>query len=165
MKKILFLVVLVVIGWVIYRSMGDKPKEIAKTESAVPATTHPVHREEVTAGAKLNSVFPKAEGEYKLTFTQEKTGFAEADLFKGGAKLAAMTVSDTEATPTARDKFKTSTKKIGEYPMAANGSMGTAVLVANRYQVQVRSLAPAFTSAEREAWLEKFKLAKLAEIK
>ena len=165
MKKILFLLLLVGAGWFLYKSMGDKPKEMAKTESAVPATTHPVHREEVTAGAKLNSVFPKADGEYKLTFTQEKTGFAEADLFKGSAKLAAMSVSDTDATPTARDKFKTSSKKIGEYPMAANGSMGAAVLVANRYQVQVRSLAPAFTAAEREAWLEKFNLAKLAEIK
>ena len=165
MKKLVLLLVLIVAGFVIYRMMEDKPKETAKTESAVPATPHPVHREEVTAGAKLNSVFPKADGEYKLTFTQEKTGFAEADLFKGGAKLAAMTVSDTEATPAARDKYKSSTKQLGRYPMAANGSMGTAVLVANRYQVQVRSLAPAFTAAEREAWLEKFNLAKLAEIK
>jgi hypothetical protein len=162
MKKLVLLVVLIVGGVLIYRTMDDKPKE---TASAVPATTYPVHREEVTAGAKLNSVFPKAEGEFKLTFTQEKTGFAEADLFKGGVKLAAMTVSDTEATPTARDKYKTSTKKLGNYPMVANGSMGTAVLVANRYQVQVRSLAPAFTAADRETWLEKFHLAKLAEIK
>ena len=76
-----------------------------------------------------------------------------------------MTVSDTEATPAARDKFKSSARKIGEYPVVADGSMGTAVLVANRYQVKVRSLAPSFTPADRKAWLEKFKLTKLAEVK
>ena len=107
MKKIIFIVALALLGWMLYRTMGDKPKEDAKTE--VPASTHPVHREEVTAGAKLNSVFPAGEGEFKVTFTQEKSGFAEADLFKDGKKLAAMTVSDTEATPTARDKLKAST--------------------------------------------------------
>jgi len=165
MKKILFIVALILVGWVLYRTLGEKPKEEAKTETAVPAAAHPVHRDESTAGAKLNSVFPAAEGEYKLTFTQEKQGFAEAALAKGAAKVATLTVSDTEATPSARDKFKTSTKKLGNYPVAANGSMGTALLVANRYQVQVRSLAPAFTAEERTAWLEKFNLAKLAEIK
>ena len=105
------------------------------------------------------------EGEYKLTFTQEKTGFAEAALSKGAAKVATLTVSDTEANPSARDKFKASVKKIGEFPAVANGSQGTAVLVANRYQVQARSLTPAFTEADREAWLHKFKLSHLAEMK
>lgn len=159
MKKLVLIVVLILVGWALYRTLGVNDKQPA------PAATPPVHREEVTAGAKLNSVFPAAEGDYKLTFTQEKTGFAQADLSKGGAKIAAFTVSDTEANPSARDKFKTATKKIGEFPMAANGSQGTAVLAGNRYQVQVRSLSPAFTEADREAWLRKFKLSQLAEMK
>ena len=100
-------------------ALGDKPGEEIRSESTAPASTHPVHREEVTAGSKLNSVFPAADGEYKLTFTQEKSGFAEANLHRGPAKVAVMSVSDTEATPSAREKFKTSTKKIGDYPQAA----------------------------------------------
>lgn len=159
MKKLVLVIVLIVAGWMLYRKIGmsDRPP--------VPAATPPVHREEVTAGAKLNSVFPPAEGDFKVTFTQEKTGFAQADLTKGGARVAALTVSDTEANPSARDKFKAATKKIGEFPMAANGSQGTAVLAGNRYQVQVRSISPTFTEADREAWLRKFKLAQLAEMK
>jgi hypothetical protein len=165
MKKLVFVVVLILIGWVLYLTLGVKEQQPAKTEQSVPAPTHPVHREEVTSGAKLDTVFPPSEGDYKITFTQEKIGFAEADLSKGGVKLAALTVSDTEANPSARDKFNTSTKKIGEFPVAANGSQGTALLAGNRYQVQVRSLAPTFTEADREGWLQKFKLARLAEMK
>ena len=165
MKKLVFVVILVLIGWMLYRTLGEKEQQAAKTETAVQAPAHPVHSEAVTSGAKLNGVFPKSEVDYKLTFTQEKTGFAQADLSKGGMKVATLSVSDTEATPSARDKFKTSTKRIGEFPMAANGSQGTALLAGNRYQVQVRSLMPAFTEADREAWLQKFKLAQLAEMK
>ena len=165
MKKIIFIVALALLGWMLYRTLGEKEQPAAKAEKATPAPAHPAPREEVTAGAKLNSVFPAADGDFKLTFTQEKTGFAQADLSKGGVKMAALTVSDTDATPSARDKFKTSVKKIGEFPMAANGSQGTALLAGNRYQVQVRSLTPAFTEADREAWLKKFKLTHLAEMK
>ncbi len=165
MKKLIFVVVLVLVGWMLWRTLGVKEQPAAKTELSTPGATHPVHREEVTAGAKLNSVFPSSDGEYKLVFTQEKTGFAEAALSKGGAKVATLSVSDTEANPSARDKFKSSAKKIGEYPAAANGSMGTALLAGDRYQVQVRSFSPTFTAADRETWLKKFKLAQLAEIK
>lgn len=165
MKKLIFVIVLGLIGWVLWRTLGVKEEPAAKTEQAAPSATHPVHREQVTAGAKLNSVFPPSTGEFKLTFTQEKAGFAEAALSKGGMKVATLSVSDTDATPIARDKFKSSTKKLGGFPEAANGTQGTAVLVANRYQVQARSLAPAFTEADREEWLKKFKLAQLAEMK
>ena len=165
MKKLILVVVVVLVGWVLWRTLGVKEQPAAKTEQVAPAATHPVHREEVAAGAKLDSVFPSSDGEHKLTFTQEKPGFAEAALSKGGTKVATLTVSDTEATPSARDKFKASTKKIGEFPAAANGTLGTALLVGNRYQAQVRSLTPAFTEADREVWLKKFKLEKLAEMK
>ena len=165
MKKLIFVVVLVLIGWLLYRTLGVKDQPVATNEQAAPASTHPGHREEVTAGAKLDSVFPPSDGEHKLTFTQEKAGFAEAALSKSGTKIATLSVSDTESNPSAKDKFKTSTKKIGEYPAAPNGTMGTAMLVGNRYQVQVRSAGPAFTEADRETWLKKFKLAQLAEMK
>ena len=93
MKKLLFVVVVVLVGWMLWRTLGVKDQPADKTEQAVPAATHPVHREEVTAGAKLNSVFPPPDGEYKLTFTQEKTGFAEASLSKAGTKVATAQVT------------------------------------------------------------------------
>jgi hypothetical protein len=79
--------------------------------------------------------------------------------------VAALTVSDTDANPSARAKFKSSSKQIAGFPAAAVGTLGTAVLVGERYQVQVRSADGAFTAADREAWLSKFKLAELAAVK
>ncbi|HEY3440334.1 MAG TPA: hypothetical protein VGK29_06265 [Paludibaculum sp.] len=75
-----------------------------------------------------------------------------------------LTISDTAANPSARDKFNTSAKQIGGFPSAPVGAQGTAVPVGDRYQVQVRSVAPAFTAADREAWLARFKLAELATL-
>jgi hypothetical protein len=165
MKKLVFVVVLVLVGWLLWRTLGVKDQPAATAVHPGVTATHPGHSEEVLAGARLNSVFPSPNGEYKITFTQEKIGFSEAALSKGGAKVATLSVSDTEANPSARDKFQSTSTKIGEYPAAANGTMGTALLAGNRYQVQVRSLAPTFTAADRETWLKKFKLAQLAEMR
>ncbi len=157
MKKIL-LVLIVVAGlfWA-YRSLsGPKTTDMApsKPVAAIPAAA-PV------AGKTFNKMFPESGDGLKVQFTQEKDGYAQADLLKGAKKLAQLSISDTEANPSARDKFKDSTKKIGGHAAAPVGAMGTAVLIANRYQVQVRSTDPSFTAADREAWISKFKLGEL----
>lgn len=157
MKKLLLLLVLVVAGVWFYRSISSK-------EETPVATTTPnkaIPQKEATAGSSLNAAFPKSTGDFTVRFTQEKDGFSQAELLKGAAKIAALSISDTAANPSARDKFKTSTKKIAGHPAAGVGAQGTALLVADRYQVQVRTLQPAFSAADREAWLEKFNLAAL----
>ena len=170
MKKLLILLVLLVAGFFVWRSMkssdATKPAT-ASTPTSIPSAGTPkaIPQAEAISGSTLNKAFPTASGDYHLTFTQEKDGFAAADLTKAGAKVATLTVSDTDANPSARDKFKSSTRKIGGYPAAAVGSQGTAVLVADRYQVQARSLSPAFTESDRESWLERFKLDALAKVR
>ena len=169
MRKILLLLVLLVGVYLAWHLM--RPAVPATTAANIAPTALPgvvpakIAQADAISGSSLNKAFPEASGTFKLTFTQEKDGFAQADLSSAGAKVAALTVSDTDANPPARDKFKSAVGKIGGYPMAAVGSQGTAVLVANRFQVQARSLAPSFTAADREAWLEKFKLDALAAIK
>ena len=170
MKKLLLFLLFLLAVFFIWRSTrpGDAPKT---TSAEVPASLPPgngpkaIPQAEAISGSTLNKVFPPASGDYHLTFTREKDGFASADLTKAGAKVATLTVSDTDANPSARDKFKTSAQKIGGYPAAPVGSQGTAVLVADRYQVQARSLAPSFTAADRDSWLERFKLDVLARVK
>jgi hypothetical protein len=93
-----------------------------------------------------------------VQFTQEKEGYAQADLLRDGKKMAQLSISDTDSNPSARDKFKPGARTIAGHPSATVGSLGTAILVANRYQVQVRSIDPAFTAQEREAWLNQFQL-------
>ncbi len=163
MKKLLLILAVVVIGWIALKSLGKEDSPPARPVASLPSNAPPaIPQKEATAGSALNKAFPDGSGDFKVVFTQEKDGFSQADLTKAGTRVATLSVSDTAANPAARDKFKTATRKISGYPAAPVGSQGTAVLVGDRYQVQVRSLQPSFTTQDREAWLAKFDLARLA---
>lgn len=164
-KLLLFLLIVFIAIWIALRwsKSGDQTASVAVTPSVEsPGTPKAIAQAEAISGSSLNKAFPASTGDYRLTFTQEKDGFAQADLLKGSAKVATLSISDTDANPSARDKFRSSSRRIGGHPAAAVGSQGTAVLVANRYQVQARSLTPSFTEGDRSAWLERFKLDALA---
>lgn len=113
---------------------------------------------QITPGKTFNSAFPKSAAGLTVQFTQEKEGYSQADLLKDGKKMAQLSISDTDSNPTARDKFKPGARTIAGHPSATVGSLGTAILVANRYQVQVRSIDPGFTAQDRESWLNQFQL-------
>lgn len=117
------------------------------------------------AGGDFNKFFPKDEGDYNVLYTQEKEGFAQAKLNLNGTEVATLAVSDTVISVDALDKFKDSKEEIGGYPAAAVGALGTAILVGDRFQIQVRSKDASFTADDREAWIEKFDLAGLAALK
>lgn len=117
------------------------------------------------AGGKLNKYFPSAGGGFDRVFAQEKSGFAEAKLNKGGKNVAVLSINDIAGNPSAGDKFQQSTKQIGGYPAINQGANITAVLVENRYQVKVQSRDPSFSASDREAWLSKFNLGGLARVK
>lgn len=116
------------------------------------------------AGSSFNRFFPTSNNGYERVYTQEKKGFAEAKLKKDGKEVAVMAISDTLNNPTALDKFKSSTAKIAGYPAINQGSTGTAVLVADRFQVKVLSRDPAFNESDRQAWLGKFDLRGLSQL-
>ena len=116
-------------------------------------------------GSQFNKLFPKKEGDFDLVYTQEKLGFVEAKLNKKGEEAATLAISDTATNPSAAEKYKTAAQKIGGYPAVAVGDNGTAILVADRFQVQIRSKQASFTASDRETWLTKFDLAGLAALK
>lgn len=164
MKKLILVVILLLGAVVLLRLRREIKEEPRPTSTAsAPATTAPANKAAVEPGKAFNRLFPKDGDGFDVKFTQEKDGYAQADLLKGGKKMAQLSISDTNANPSARDKFNGVTKKLGGFPLAAVGSQGTAVLIANRYQVQVRSLDPAFSAAEREVWISKFNLGGLAQ--
>ena len=119
---------------------------------------------EPLAGGEFNKFFPKDEGDYNVLYTQEKEGFAQARLNLKGVEVATLSVSDTAISVDALDKFKDSKEEIAGYPAAAVGMLGTAILVADRFQVQVRSKDASFTAEDRTAWIEKFDLDGLAAL-
>lgn len=120
---------------------------------------------DATQGAKFNRFFPEPSDGYERVFTQEKKGSAQAKLKKGGKEIAVLSINDISSNPTAADKYKQSSKKIGGYPSVEQGTKSTGVLVSDRYQVKARSSDPSFTASDREAWLQKFDLAGISRLK
>ncbi len=116
-------------------------------------------------GGSFNKFFPKGEDGFTVTYTQEKTGFAQAKLEKDGQEFATLSISDTANNSEAAEKYKNSSERLSDYPMVAIGSKGTGILVADRFQVQVRSKVDAFDESDRKAWLVKCDLKGLAALK
>ncbi len=119
----------------------------------------PADRSEVVAGGDFNKYFPKVESPWDIIYKQEKQGFAQANLNRDGTEVAVLSINDTASNPAAAEKYRSATAKIDGYPSAANGSLGTGVLVDDRFQVLIRS-APekGLSMAERQDWIRKFDL-------
>ncbi|WP_017663296.1 hypothetical protein [Baaleninema simplex] len=116
-------------------------------------------------GSAFNKFFPAGGDGYERVYTQEKTGFAEAKLKRDGQDIAMLAISDTISTPIAAQKFQNSQATIAGYPAVTVGNTQTAILVADRFQVKVISRSPDFTEADREAWIQRFDLSGLAQLK
>jgi hypothetical protein len=161
-----FLVALVLVCSLLVTSCGQAPPsrfEGAQQDSTSRGATAVVKDSE--SGSSFNRYFPKASNGYERIYSQEKKGFAQAKLKKDGKEVATLAVSDTLNNPTATSKFQNSQEKIQGYPVIAQGSTGTAVLVANRYQVKILSRDASFTESDRKAWLNKFDLNGLSRVK
>ncbi|HEY9878863.1 MAG TPA: hypothetical protein V6D29_10430 [Leptolyngbyaceae cyanobacterium] len=116
-------------------------------------------------GATFNKFFPDSGNGYEVVPAQEKKGFAEYKLNKDGQTVAMLTINDTTSLPAAADKYKSATTKIAGYPAVNQGTTATGILVNDRYQVKVLSRSPNFTQADREAWLQKFDLQGIAQLR
>lgn len=141
-------------------SRYDPAQKQSTGRNAAPAVV-----KESTQGGEFNKFFPKSGGGYQVVAAQEKKGFAEYKVNKDGKNVAMLSVSDTTNNPTARQKFQSSSQRIGGYPAVDQGANATAVLVDNRYQVKVQSRDPSFTKSDREAWIQKFNLGGIAALK
>ncbi|WP_442957387.1 hypothetical protein [Phormidium sp. CCY1219] len=146
-----------------------QPQQTSRWEGAQQESTQVARNRtsagESVAGGQFNKFFPSAAGEYQRVYAQEKRGFAEAKLKRGGKEVAMLSISDTANNPNAVRKFQNSTQTIGGYPAVSVGSKGTAVLVGDRFQVKVQSRDPSFSASDREAWLQKFNLNGLRQLK
>ena len=115
-------------------------------------------------GGAFNKFFPDGDADFDVTFTQEKEGFAEIKLSKGGTEMAKISISDTVTNLKARSKFEAAKDKVSGFPMVAQGKKAHATLVGDRYQVKVMSRDTSFTDADRKAWLAKVDLKGLSKL-
>lgn len=137
--------------------------EQAQQESTQQKSGQAVAKE-ATQGSAFNQFFPAPSQGYERVYTQEKKGFAQAKLKKGGEEMAVLSIADTRSLPNAAAKYQQATKQIGGYPAVEQGNTATGVLVSDRYQVKVQSRNPSFTASDREAWLQRFDLEGLAQL-
>lgn len=119
---------------------------------------------EAERGGTFNQFFPSSQDSYDVVPSQEKAGFAEYKLKQNGETLAMLTINDTISVPAAAAKYENATETLAGYPAVNQGTTMTGILVNGRYQVKVLSRSDAFTQADREAWIQKFDLAGLAQL-
>jgi hypothetical protein len=163
LRKLLFSLVLS-IALLITSCAQQAPSRFDQAQQESTAKNSSAVVKESEAGSSFNRFFPNPNNGYERVYTQEKKGFAEAKLTKDGKEVAVMAISDTLNNPTALAKFQSSTTKIAGYPAVNQGNTGTAVLVADRFQVKVLSRDPAFTESDRQTWLSKFDLRGLSQL-
>lgn len=141
----------------------DSPYAQAQQESTERGAT-PAVSQDAEKGGSFNAFFPASGQGYNVVFSQEKQGFAEAKLKQDGQDVGLLAISDTISTPSAAQKFSSSTETLAGYPVLEIGNTQTAILVANRYQVKAISRDPSLTSEDRRAWIQKFDLRGLSKL-
>jgi len=142
-----------------------EPSRFAKTQEETSKRNAPAAvAKGAEQGSTFNKFFPNSVSGYEVVPAQEKNGFAEYKVNKGGKNVAVLSINDTAGNPAAATKFQSSTATIAGYPTVEQGSTGTAVLVNNRYQVKVLSRDPSFSKEDRAAWIQKIDLRGLAKL-
>lgn len=121
--------------------------------------------QEAINGSRFNRYFPKSGDGFSVVPAQEKRGFAEHKLNRGGKTMAMLSVNDTVSNPSAAQKFQQSSARISGFPSVEQGQTGTAVLVGDRFQVKALSRDPSFTKQDRAKWIQKFDLNGLANLR
>ena len=143
------------------------PSPYAQTQKETSGRNAPAAvAKNAEAGGEFNKFFPQGDAGFARVFSQEKKGFAEAKLNKGGKNVAVLSISDTSSNPIAAKKYEKSTSNLNSYPLVEEAPLkSTGVLVGNRFQVKVASRDPSFTAVDRKAWLQKFNLSGLSKLK
>ena len=146
---------------------SKEPSKYAQVQKDTTGIGAPVAvAKNAEAGGAFNKFFPEGSAGYARVFSQEKKGFAEAKLNKGGKNVAVLSISDTSSVAGAAKKYEKSISKLNNYPLLDEPAFrSTGVLVNNRFQVKVASRDPSFTAEDRQLWLQKFNLGGLSTLK
>jgi hypothetical protein len=147
---------------------GCFQKETSKYSQVQKDTTsrsaQPAVAKDATQGGEFNKFFPKDADGYDRVFSQEKKGFAEAKLNKGGKNVAVLSINDTTSLPAAATKYGKSTEKLNGFPLLVETPLKSTGVLVKKFQVKVASRDASFTAENRLAWLKKFNLDGLSKL-
>ncbi len=140
------------------REIPRVPVQEAPAAVQAPAPAQP------TEGGDFNKFFPKAkDGTFERVFTQEKTGFALAEILRDGKKVALLSITTLEnaGAPPAQEM---GSRSIAGFPVTDTGTLQTSIVVGNRFKVVARSTDTGFTRADRDHLIESVDLKGLAAL-
>jgi hypothetical protein len=142
-----------------------EPSRFAQAQKDTTARNAPAAvAKNAEQGSSFNKFFPQDADGFDRVFSQEKKGFAEAKLNKGGKNVAALSISDTSSNPIAAKKYEKSTEKLSGYPVLVETPVKSTGVLVKKFQVKVISKDPSFTADSRMAWLKKFNLDGLSKL-
>lgn len=160
------------------RGSAAKPHATAQSAHAATASAAPTAAPKTTAqaaataavakmvdGAKFKPFFPAVgmDGTTDKAERPPKEGMMEIAYKKGKDAVAVIVVTDTAGEPRVKDDYAGAKDTAGGYPLKTSGYFKSAILVADRYQVQITSQR--LKADQRKAWLEKMDLKGLAALK
>lgn len=137
--------------------------------TAAPTTTAQAAANAAVAkmidGAKLKPFFPPTgmDGATDKAERPPKEGMMEIAYKKGKDDVAVIVITDTAGEPRVKDDYAGVKDTAGGYPLKTSGYFKSAILVADRFQVQITSQR--LKADQRKAWLEKMDLKGLAALK
>ncbi|HEU4411928.1 MAG TPA: hypothetical protein VFS43_42195 [Polyangiaceae bacterium] len=145
-------------------SRGTGPAPAGSASSAASAAARDALARAVD-GAAFKPFFPAPglDGTTEKVERAPKGGVMEVVYKKGKDEVATLVISDTATDPRVRDDYQGATERVGGHPLKTSGYFKSALLVADRYQVQITS--PRVKAEGRKAWLEKVDLKGLAALK
>jgi hypothetical protein len=142
-----------------------EPSKFAQVQKDTTARgAAPAVAKNATQGSNFNKFFPADADGFDRVFSQEKKGFAEAKLNKGGKNVATLAISDTSSLPAAAKKYDKSTEKLNGFPLLVENPMKSTGVLVKKFQVKVTSKDLSFTADNRMAWLKKFNLDGLSKL-
>ncbi|MEP7126855.1 MAG: hypothetical protein ABJE95_38345 [Byssovorax sp.] len=148
---------------------GDPAPSARASAAAVPTTTAQAVASAAVAkmvdGARFKPFFPATglDGATDKVEQPSKEGLQEIAYKKGKDDVAVMIISDTAGEPRVKDDYVGARDAVSGYPLKTSGYAKTAILVADRYQVQITSQR--LKADARKAWLEKVDLKGLSALK
>lgn len=116
-------------------------------------------------GEKLKPFFPAVgmDGTTDKAERPPKEGMMEIAYKKGKDDVAVIVITDTVGEPRVKDDYAGSKETAGGFPLKTSGYFKSAILVGDRYQVQITSQR--LKADQRKVWLEKMDLKGLSALK
>jgi hypothetical protein len=147
-----------------FQKEASKYSQVQKDSTSRAA--QPAVAKDATQGGEFNKFFPNDADGYDRVFSQEKKGFAEAKLNKGGKNVAVLSINDTSSPGLAAsaNKYQKSTEKLNGFPLLVETPLKSTGVLVKKFQVKVASRDASFTAENRLAWLKKFNLDGLSKL-